>query len=811
MSLVINHNISAMNTQRHLNNTSRRLSKSLEKLSSGYKINVASDDPSGLIISEQLRSQSAGLNRAIQNSMEASNVIAIAEGALIEMNSILEKMRSLALHAANSGVTAPDQVAADQSEIDSGIQTIDRIANTTRYSDQFLLNGSKALVYDRNTIVNDTMDHNLLDVQLTRLDQVFKREDVSMTLTYSGIKSATQADYETEARRAYFEADDNNADSEISGSSLSEDQRFILTGNNGSRLFSFSAGTSLGAVVQSVNNVKNSTGVGATLVYSSSVSPDSTYATAAGAAALSTGVRPTGTVQVYGADLNNFGANKVASATVNPADVGDFRVGRNMDGHGRLYAKVVDDTVGAESIEWYKDADLTMLVGTQSAAAFTAANGSGLTSGVVLRVNADAEVGDVYTVSLVGTEFDAAHMTVQGIDTWTNVGGNDTHAISGVELGRNTDADGQLFFKIEGAATARHLQVYKNALMRDQDLVAEGTANLNAQRQIRAEEVEMADGTLSGLNCTINFTNLPATGIETGSISFDQLGIRLYSEEYGSNAYVQVQNQDGQLFGRYRNMDETTVEMVEAGQTVRETGADATITLNGSPLGTEGLVANLTTPDFAGALVFEEGELGQAGINQVGYEVGGLYSRATALQTVADDPAATVLNTYTFATNARRSTTENLENFIGGMQYQLGEGSGDQERTVYSIQSMAAANMGLTEIGDVAYTLQDILAGGDASLATDPIKALRVISKAVNDVSELRARLGAFQKNMLETNVNSLEVAVQNIVSTESAIRDANMAEETTQFTKNQILLQAGTAMLAQANTASQSILQLLG
>ena len=170
MGLTINTNIAALNTQRNLSRSNSMLSKSLEKLSSGFKINVAADDPSGLIISEQLRSQINGLERAVRNSQEASNVIGITEGALIEMNAILRKMRALALHAANSGVTAPDQVRADQAEIDSGIQTIERIANTTRYSDQFLLNGSKGLVFDRTTTVDGPGDLALMNLDLTRVE-----------------------------------------------------------------------------------------------------------------------------------------------------------------------------------------------------------------------------------------------------------------------------------------------------------------------------------------------------------------------------------------------------------------------------------------------------------------------------------------------------------------------------------------------------------------------------------------------------------------------------------------------------------------
>ena len=179
---------------------------------------------------------------------------------------------------------------------------------------------------------------------------------------------------------------------------------------------------------------------------------------------------------------------------------------------------------------------------------------------------------------------------------------------------------------------------------------------------------------------------------------------------------------------------------------------------------------------------------------------------ATSAINDPNDPAY-----LSWVTNARHTTSETLNQFIGGMQYQLGEGAGDQERTVYGIPSMAAANLGKVVIEGRSYNLQDVLAGGNASLQNDPVIAMKVIMQAVNDVSELRARLGAFQKNMLQTNINSLEVTIENITKTESAIRDANMASESTEFTKNQILMQAGTSMLAQANQINQNVLQLLG
>src|SRR5512137_1856945 len=143
MSLRINHNLAALDAQRNLPTTTQALNQSMEKLSSGFRINRASDDPAGLVISEQFRAQIAGLNRAVQNSEGSINMIQTAEGALTEINSLLVKMRELAIHAANEGFNDTAQLAADQAEITNSIATIDRISATTQFGTKKLLDGSK--------------------------------------------------------------------------------------------------------------------------------------------------------------------------------------------------------------------------------------------------------------------------------------------------------------------------------------------------------------------------------------------------------------------------------------------------------------------------------------------------------------------------------------------------------------------------------------------------------------------------------------------------------------------------------------------
>ncbi|RKX20035.1 MAG: hypothetical protein DRP35_06710, partial [Candidatus Zixiibacteriota bacterium] len=154
MSLRINHNLAALNAHRNLVNTSDALSKSMQKLSSGFRINQGSDDPAGLVISEQFRAQIVGLNQAVENSEGSISMIQTAEGALTEINNLLVSMRELSIHAANEGFNDADQLAADQAEITNAIKTIDRIAANTQFGTKKLLDGTKenvAAITSNNT------------------------------------------------------------------------------------------------------------------------------------------------------------------------------------------------------------------------------------------------------------------------------------------------------------------------------------------------------------------------------------------------------------------------------------------------------------------------------------------------------------------------------------------------------------------------------------------------------------------------------------------------------------------------------------
>lgn len=141
--MIINHNISALNTYRQLTINNSAAAKNLEKLSSGFRINRAGDDAAGLAISEKMRGQIRGLNMASKNAQDGISLIQTAEGALAETHSILQRMRELAVQAANDTNTDADR-AELQKEVNELIAELDRIANNTEFNTKTLLDGSLA-------------------------------------------------------------------------------------------------------------------------------------------------------------------------------------------------------------------------------------------------------------------------------------------------------------------------------------------------------------------------------------------------------------------------------------------------------------------------------------------------------------------------------------------------------------------------------------------------------------------------------------------------------------------------------------------
>ena len=174
--MIIQHNLTAMNTNRQLGITTGNQAKSTEKLSSGYRINRAGDDAAGLTISEKMRSQIRGLNKASSNAEDGVSLIQTAEGALNEAHSILQRMNELATQAANDTNTSSDRTAI-QKEVNALSLELSRIASTTQFNTMNLLNGTftgknlqvGALANQKITITIGTMNATALGVDALKV------------------------------------------------------------------------------------------------------------------------------------------------------------------------------------------------------------------------------------------------------------------------------------------------------------------------------------------------------------------------------------------------------------------------------------------------------------------------------------------------------------------------------------------------------------------------------------------------------------------------------------------------------------------
>lgn len=161
MALRVNQNIAAFNSYRNLSVNDGQMSKSLEKLSSGFRINRAADDAAGLAISEGLRSQVGGLKVAVRNAQDGVSVVQTAEGALTESHAILQRMRDLAVQAANDGSLDTNAKAAANSEYQQLALEIDDIANKTNFNGVKLLDGSFTKNFQVGANAGDTLQVNL--------------------------------------------------------------------------------------------------------------------------------------------------------------------------------------------------------------------------------------------------------------------------------------------------------------------------------------------------------------------------------------------------------------------------------------------------------------------------------------------------------------------------------------------------------------------------------------------------------------------------------------------------------------------------
>ena len=322
------------------------------------------------------------------------------------------------------------------------------------------------------------------------------------------------------------------------------------------------------------------------------------------------------------------------------------------------------------------------------------------------------------------------------------------------------------------------------------------------------------DYTTSGVNATnianlqLNNVSLPDNGqtnvvvqvlasAKTGEVDFagTQLGTSAVTIEIAGNAGTEQLS--------FAAGTQTSAVAVAVNQLKQATGVSATVSgavlrLNATGYGSKQYVSVKTIDGtFANGKTF--GADAKVSINGDSAEVDGLTA---SVRTSTLDASISLSAAF-----GQSLATTVFDVTGGGAKFQLGSEVNRQGQVNVGITSVAATKLGNQTDG----YLSSIGSGGGNSLVSgNTIQAQKIITDAIKQVAELRGRLGAFQKDVLKSNVNSLSVALENVTASESAIRDADFAAETAALTRSQILVQANTSILAQANTAPQQVLTLL-
>lgn len=239
----INTNVSALVAQHQLQRTQESLRQTLQRLSSGLRINRGADDPAGLIVSEALRSDIAGVGQAVDNSQRAINVLATTEGALSEVAALLLDIKALVVEAANTGAFSDTEIRANQLQLDSAVESITRIANTTSFAGRHLLNGS--LGYITSGVANSAITG--LDIHRA---QFGTNPFIPVTIDVLSGNAAEKAELR------------------FANSTLGQNVTVEIAGNDGVVTLTFTAGTNAAKIMSGINIVSDATGVQASLINS---------------------------------------------------------------------------------------------------------------------------------------------------------------------------------------------------------------------------------------------------------------------------------------------------------------------------------------------------------------------------------------------------------------------------------------------------------------------------------------------------------------------------------------------------------------
>lgn len=753
MSLRINQNVMALKTYGTLSTNSSSLEKSINRLSSGIRVNSAADDAAGLSVSEKLRRQVRGLSRAKLNAQDGVSMIQTAEGALNESHSILQRMRDLAVKSSNDTLTSNDRLEI-QKEVVQLRDELNRISSSTEFNTKRLLDGSQtALVSSSSKAVTGLINgsgfagSSEYQVSIAMLSGGISQMQRSQIMNVND-GSGDLADGQTQLQSIGQFYDENGI------FVLDTPQTLTLYGNGKESSVTLDGQMTLDDLAAGLQNAmvsKNGLGIS------------------------NSEVAVVATVQTQIAGQGGY-------FSVTSGSIGDL---------GRVSFAADQKVLDALGLSVQREA-----------------------------VNNRVEViatDNFGNTSKVRTEGSRANNLLEGVDMSFTSQAAQIAGLGGVELGLKFTTDQT--FAISVNNTQLNITVASG-----------GTSGWTMQGIARSinNQISVAGAAFTGLSASIVEGELrlsyekPATAaasisntIVIASATTGAASIGIVNGSYGG--FVDGQKNQSEAvwgFSSYVASSVYGVANATALQFVISDGsANSTISLMTTiGTGNETIADMIQMEDFVGAL--NAGFV--ANTNQVRIDQIGSSMAFTSLRVGNENRNNAAAMTSLVTLSGMTATSQSLLLDRFGLSEGTAKGSGDGNFLIRVVDRQAQFQIGADQGQAMQFNIADVSAKAlgvdnlDLTSVKGATEAMGSLNKAIDTVSSERSKLGAYQ-NRLEHTLSNLDNMFSNMSSAESRIRDADIALEMIEFTKLQILNQAGTAMLAQANMVPKGVLDLLG
>ena len=753
MGMRINQNVLSQSTYANLSIANNRLESSIGKLSSGLRINSAADDAAGLAISEKMRRQIKGLGRAKLNAQDGISMIQTAEGALNETQSAIQRMRELALQSANDTLTSNDRLEI-QKEVEELKTQIDSIASSTEFNTKKLLNGNQTALLSTSTesvkglVTGLTGSNGDYDLSFYTVRGGVSQMQTSQMLRDKNTGELAKGITQLQDITSFY--------SESGEDVLSSPQTLTLNGNGKSATITLDRQMTLNDVAASLQNaISSASGLG---IKNSSVQ----------------------VVNTTTDDPNNGGYLKFTSGFT--GENGDITIAGAQD--------VIDAlgfSVARESVNNMVRVSMSDVYGNSRNVETSTDRASALLDGIDVKFKSQAAQitgqGGIVDGMQFGSAAETLGFTVKATGSTAVITINITFAASST-------------YSMQGIADAINKEIIADSTL------GTGSSAVTYNVEVKASVVD------GEIRLTYNPANEDDTSFAVTSGS-DILGIRAGTY----NGFVNGEKDREQTVQGVVIADTKITANQNIVFSLKANGATAATTFDLDVV-QDSAVATTGDMKEINALVSEM----NAKFVSVGARVDAVNGSLVLTSTQVGEDENGKKSSLVLAISASVTTANFNSSVLNniGLKAQTTYGSGDSTAKMHVVNTQAQFQIGADAGDNMKIGIADM---GTEALGLDKIdltsvsaaeKSLERLNQALDKVSAERSKLGAYQ-NRLDYTISNLTSTTTNLTSAESRIRDVDVASEMMEFTRNQIVTQAATSMLAQANALPQNALSLLG